>query len=213
MIREIDEWDDQKGEQYWGTDRLKRMIDSRGLERERGALTLLKSLQFDSSRQIRVADLGCGIGRRYINFTEVFDKEFEYFGFDREQIMIDNAERYFRHQKFVKCELQELTDVHPGFIGYFDLAFTFHVLEYNHVLQQDEMIKNFYKILRSKGYYYMIENTIYEHNNIGYESLDDIRSLNNHSYTEAGWIRKLRRLGFELVTKTGKDGNFIFRKL
>ena len=127
--------------------------------------------------------------------------------------MIDNAERYFRHQKFVKCELQELTDVHPEFIGYFDLAFTFHVLEYNHVLQQDEMIKNFYKILRSTGYYYMIENTIYEHNNIGYESLDDVRSLNNHSYTEAGWISKLRRLGFELVTKTGKDGNFIFRKL
>jgi len=210
VIKKVNGWSNREGANYWGTDRLNRMIETRNLERERGTLVLLKKLPV--SANFKVCDLGCGIGRRHINIQEMMGDKFEYIGIEREEELLKAGRKYFPDLEFVKADLQELADKHPEFVEYFDLVLTFHVLQYNHIEQQDEILKNIYRILKENGYFYMKENTIYEHNNIGYKSMAETHSINGHSYTEAGWIKKLKGQGFELVAKTGKDGHFIFRK-
>lgn len=197
-------WVDRKGEKYWGTDRLERMIRTRNLESE-PLLPMLDEIPLP--KNYKVVDVGCGIGRRYKYFQGS-----TYVGIDREKIMISNAKKYFPNLNFHLVEAQEIIAALPQYKEKFDLALTFHVLQYNHVSQQVPIIKGIKFLLKPDGFYYLKENTIYKHNNIGYKDLNETRSINEHSYTEAGWIHKLSNLGFTLFSKLGKDGYFVFRK-
>lgn len=141
---------DQKGEEYWGTDRLERMVRTKDLESEIGALVLLDQVAHKVKSLI---DLGCGIGRRHIHF----DVE-RYVGIDREQIMIDKGKELFPHLELYQSELMNLSTMFPWFKDIFDMAFTFHVVQYNHEKQQKEIFNNIYEVIKPGGYYYMKEN-------------------------------------------------------
>jgi len=197
-------WVDRKGEKYWGGDRLDRMIKTRNLEAE-PCLPMLDPIPLPD--KYKVVDVGCGIGRRHKYFQGA-----TYVGLDRERIMIENGRKYFPHLKFILVEAQEIEKNLPQYEGKFDLALTFHVLQYNHISQQVPIINGIRFLLKPKGFYYLKENTIYSHNNIGYKDLSATHSINKCSYTEAGWIHKLSGLGFSLFKKLGRDGHFIFRR-
>ena len=197
-------WVDRKGEGYWGTDRLERMIKTRNLEAE-PFLPILDKIPLPM--KYKIVDVGCGIGRRHRYFQGA-----TYVGLDRERVMIDNGRKYFPHLKFHLVEAQKIMEALPRYKGEFDLALTFHVLQYNHVSQQVPIIEGIRFLLKPRGFYYLKENTIYKHNNIGYKDLSATRSINEHSYTEAGWVHKLQELGFTLFDKLGRDGYFVFRR-
>lgn len=198
------EWVDRKGLAFWGGDRLDRMIETRRLDAE-PFLPMLD--QIPLPKGYAVVDVGCGIGRRHKYFQGA-----KYVGLDREKVMIENGRKFFPNLKFHLVEAQQVEEKLPQYKAKFDLALTFHVLQYNHVSQQVGIINGIRFLLKPKGFYYLKENTIYEHNNIGYEDLSATHSINGHSYTEAGWIRKLFFLGFSLFKKLGRDGHFIFRR-
>ena len=142
---------DKKGEKVWCGDRMDRMIREKDISKtEAGALVLLDQLP---STLKSIADLGCGIGRRHIYFPEM-----EYVGFDREKVMVENGGKEFPNLDIRLCELMELKDTFPEFNKYFDLVFTFHVVQYNYPAQQQEIFKNIYEIIKPGGYYYMKEN-------------------------------------------------------
>lgn len=197
-------WVDRKGENYWGSDRLDRMIRTRNLEDEPLLLMLDKIPLPD---KFSIVDVGCGIGRRHKYFPVA-----TYVGLDREKVMIENGRKYFPHLTLILVEAQEIEENLPELEAQFDLALTFHVLQYNNVEQQVPIIRGIQFLLKPKGFYYLKENTIYANNNVGYENLNATHSINGHSYTEAGWIHKLSELGFSLFCKSGKDGHFVFRK-
>ena len=142
--------DDKKGSQYWGGDRMERMLREKNLENELDGLLLMKYLPAGLTS---VADLGCGIGRRHIYFPGM-----NYVGFDREEIMIENGNKEFPHLDLRLCDLMELNEKFPDLNGFFDLVFTFHVVQYNYPAQQKEIFNNIYNILKPGGYYYMKEN-------------------------------------------------------
>lgn len=196
-------WVDRKGEQYWGTDRLERMVKTRNLEAE-PSLPLLDQIPLPN--KYKIVDVGCGIGRRHKYFQGT------YVGLDREKIMIEHGRKHFPHLKFHLVEAQQIEESLPQYKETFDLALTFHVLQYNHISQQTAIINGIRYLLKPRSFYYLKENTIYEHNNIGYEDLGATHSINEHSYTEAGWIHKLSNLGFTLFARLGRDGHFVFRR-
>jgi SAM-dependent methyltransferase len=204
-VKKIPGWSERTGDTYWGGDRIERMTRTRNLESERSGLALLNKIDMNSIET--VADLGSGIGRRHIYFPEK-----TYVGFDRERVMIENGKKYFPHLELHLVDAMELLEKLPEMRERFDLLLTFHVLQYNHIDQQDEIIQQIYGMLKPGGLYYLKENTIYEHNNIGYSTMGDTRSINGHSYTEAGWIKKLEGFGFKLLHTVGRDGHFIFQK-
>lgn len=204
--KKIKNWDDRKGTNYWGTDRLDRMIKTKDLGKEEGALELIGEL--DLKAKLKFADIGSGIGRRHKYFPN-----YEYVGFDREQVMVDKGKEIFPDLTFHQVDIQELEESFPEYKGAFDLALTFHVIQYNHVEQQDEMIKGINFILKPGGKFYMKENTIYQHNNIGYKDLSETHSINDCSYTSAGWIAKLERLGFSCLHHRGPNGHYLFQKV
>jgi len=193
---------DKKGIKHWGGDRLDRMVKEKDLLKEQ-TLKLLPYI--DLSKIKSIADIGCGIGRRHKYFPNA-----QYIGFDREEIMIKTGKEHFPNLDLYLCDIQDLTETYPQFIKYFDLAFTFHVIQYNHSEQHDEIILSIKKILKKNALFYMKENTIYEHNNnIGYISMEETHSLNNSSYTEVGWIHLLKQYNFSLVAKD--DSHYIFQ--
>lgn len=200
LIRVID----RKGDKYWGTDRLDRMIKTRNLEAE-PHLPMLDQIPLPD--KYKIVDVGCGIGRRHKYFQGA-----TYVGLDRERIMIENGRKYFPHLKFHLVEAQEIEKNLPQYKGKFDLALTYSVLQYNHISHQVPIINGIRFLLKPKGFYFLRENTIYSHNNIGYKDLSATHSINKYSYTEAGWIHKLSGLGFSLFKKLGRDGYFIFRR-
>lgn len=204
MKKQVQGWSERAGSSYWGGDRLDRMLATKDLENEGGALPLLEYV--DLSTIQRIADVGSGIGRRHKYFPDA-----HYVGIEREEIMVENGRRVFPHLEFHLADAQELETALPQFKGDFDMVLTFHVLQYNHVQQQEEILNGIRFILKPGGFFYMKENTIYEHNNIGYTDMEDVRSLNNSSYTAAGWKHKLGRHGFSCITEAD-HGHFLFRK-
>ena len=146
----VEGYGDQKGADFWGTDRLQRMVEGKDLYSERGALVLMHKI---AHKVNSVIDLGCGIGRRHIHFPG-----FKYVGVDREEIMVEKGRKVFPDLELYQCELMDLTEKFPQLKEAFDMAFTFHVVAYNHPIQQQEIFKNIYEVIKPGGYYYMKEN-------------------------------------------------------
>ena len=201
-------WGNREGKEYWGGDRFQRMRKQDDNKMERGKMALLDTLLSLPGPVKLQADLGCGIGRRNHQYPGL-----EYTGFDREEIMVEEAKKRYPDLTFHLCDLQLLVEKFPQYEDHFDVATTFHVIQYNHVEQQEEIIRGIRFILRPGGYLYMKENTIYEHNNNGvYSDLDSVVSKNTCSYTRAGWVAKFAQHGFELMASDDMHGHFIFRK-
>lgn len=135
---------DQKGTEYWGGDRLERMIATQDIPE--GPPHLLP----DGINS--VIDLGSGIGRRRKHFPGM-----RYVGVDREDCMIENGRKVYPGIELYQCDLMELIEIFPQFKELFDLAFTFHAVQYNHSLQQLEIFRNIYEVIVPNGFYYMIE--------------------------------------------------------
>ena len=148
--RKIEKYDDKSGKEYWGTGRIEKMVREKELTSERGALVLMSKI---ASEVKSVVDLGCGIGRRHIHFPG-----FKYVGIDREKVMIDKGKEVFPELELYRCDLMEVADKFSQFKEAFDMAFTFHVVQYNHSTQQQEIFKNIYEVIKPGGYYYMKEN-------------------------------------------------------
>ena len=200
-------WDERSGDGYW-SDRMEVMKSRDDQELEREKMLLFDVLMAQEGPIIKMADLGCGIGRRHVQYPGL-----EYTGFDREAAMVQEASRRFPELKFHHCDGQTLCEEFPQYEGHFDLVTTYHVLQYNHVEQQREIIKGSNLLLRPGGYAYVKENTIYAHNNDGlYADLGSEDSLNGCSYTQAGWERVFKDAGFGLVATDGEHGHFIFKK-
>lgn len=146
----VEGFGDQKGAEFWGSGRIQKMVKEKDLDNERGILILMHKI---ASEVNSVIDLGCGIGRRHIHFPG-----FKYVGIDREEIMIEKGKETFPDLELYQCELMELTEKFPHLKEMFDMAFTFHVVQYNHPTQQQEIFKNIYEVIKPGGYYYMKEN-------------------------------------------------------
>ena len=148
--KKVEGYSDQKGSKYWGTGRIQKMIKEKDLKNERGALTLMSHIP---PTVTSVLDLGCGIGRRHVHFPGL-----RYVGVDREEIMIENAKKIFPDLEFYLSDLMQLTETLPNLKKSFDMAFTFHVVQYNHPIQQQIIFNNIYEMIKPGGYYYMKEN-------------------------------------------------------
>jgi len=197
-------WEERTGANYWGTDRMERMLKTKDLEGEDGALALLEHVDLKDVK--RVVDVGSGIGRRHKYFPNS-----DYVGIDREKVMVENGKKVFPHLDLRLADAQELDKSLPDLESSFDLALTFHVLQYNHVDQQEAILAGVKFLLKPGALFYMKENTIYEHNNIGYSDLSATHSINKCSYTAAGWKSKLKRHGFTCLHEAG-HGHFLFRR-
>lgn len=207
-VNNVEGWDNREGRKYWGTDRLSRMIETRNLEGEEEVLLLLDHIDLEGLDGGYVADIGCGIGRRHRYF-----KNMSYVGFDREEVMLDAGRKYFPELTFKLCDVQELKDEFPEYLEFFDLVLTFHVIQYNHIRQQESMLDSISYILKPGALFYMKENTIYEHNNIGYSDLSETHSINGSSFTEAGWISHVEKHKFKLESTANMHGHFLFRRI
>lgn len=204
----VPNWAERSGTDYW-KDRIEVMKDQDDKGREKEKMLLFDELMGQSGKIEKLADIGCGIGRRNVAFPGL-----DYYGFDREIIMVEEARKRYPQFTFNHVDGQELAQAYPDYKEYFDVVSTYHVVQYNHVDQQVEIFKGFHHLLRPGGYLYLKENTIYAHNNKGmYSDLQSTHSVNKHSYTEAGWVAALKRAGFELVLTCGKQGHYIFKKV
>lgn len=203
----VPNWSERAGSGFW-EQRLEIMKTHDDNKLERSKMLLVDRLMECEGPLERLADLGCGIGRRHFQYPG-----FIYVGFDREKIMVEEAQKRFPRLTFHLCDGQLLREQFPQYENHFDVVTTFHVLQYNHVLQQEEIIRGISFLLRPRGYIYLKENAIYAHNNGGlYADLDSTESINGYSYTGAGWIAKFDRHNYDLIATDGMNGHFIFQK-
>jgi SAM-dependent methyltransferase len=125
------------------------MVATRHLEKEPNGLYLLD--QFPTPEM--VGDFGSGIGRRRIYFPDS-----EYIGFDREEIMVDNAKKYFPDYDIRLADITQVDKQYPEMAAYFDLILTFAVVQYNNAEEQREIYKCIHRCLKPEGLYYWREN-------------------------------------------------------
>lgn len=138
-----------KNDVDWSGDRIERMVRTRHLESEQGALRLLAKFPVPS----KVGDFGSGIGRRHQYFPES-----EYIGLDREEIMVQNAEKYFPHLDIRLADITKADEKYPELRGYFDMILTFAVVQYNYDEEQKAIYQCIHRCLRPGGLYYWREN-------------------------------------------------------
>ena len=133
----------------WSGDRIERMVRTRHLEKEPNNLRLLDRFPVPS----RVGDFGSGIGRRRIYFPES-----EYIGLDREEIMIENAHKYFPELDIRLADIVSVDSQYPELAEYFDLILTFAVVQYNYPEEQRRIYECIHRCLKPGGLYYWREN-------------------------------------------------------
>ena len=148
--KNVEKHEDKQGSDYWGSGRIQKMVREKDLKSEKEVLVLFNKI---SSEVNSVIDLGCGIGRRHVHFPGV-----RYVGVDREKVMVDKGGEIFPDLMLYRCDLMDLSDEFPQFKKVFDLAFTFHVVQYNNPEEQAEIFNNIHAVLKTGGYYYMKEN-------------------------------------------------------
>jgi SAM-dependent methyltransferase len=125
------------------------MVRTRHLESEPNPLVLLD--RFPTPQ--RVGDFGSGIGRRRIYFPDS-----EYIGFDREELMIENAHKYFPDRDIRRADITAIHQSYPELVGYFDMILTFAVVQYNYPEEQVQIYKCIHNCLKPEGLYYWREN-------------------------------------------------------
>ena len=135
----------------WAGDRIERMIRTRNLESEASGLKLLDG-RFETPT--KVGDFGSGIGRRRVYFPDA-----EYIGFDREDVMLENAKKYFPDYDIRRGDITQVDVQYPELVGYFDLILTFSVVQYNNEEEQLAIYKCIHRCLKPGGLYYWRENS------------------------------------------------------
>lgn len=133
----------------WSGDRIERMVETRHLEKEPNGLYLLD--RFPTPQ--KVGDFGSGIGRRRIYFPDS-----EYIGIDREELMVDNAHKYFPELDIRLSDIVSVDSQYPELAEYFDMILTFAVVQYNYSEEQRRIYKCIHRCLKSEGLYYWREN-------------------------------------------------------
>lgn len=138
-----------KGTTDWSGDRIQRMVRTRHLENEQNALVLLEEVGMPEV----VGDFGSGIGRRAIYFPDA-----EYIGFDREEVMLENAKKYFPERDIRMADITQVDKQYPELVGHFDMILTFAVVQYNFPEEQRKIYECIGRCLKPGGLYYWREN-------------------------------------------------------
>ena len=133
----------------WSTERIDRMVRTRHLEDEQNGLYLLD--HYDTPAL--VGDFGSGIGRRRIYFPDS-----EYIGFDRAEVMIENAREYFPDYDIRMGDITQIDSQYPELAGSFDMILTYAVVQYNFPEEQEAIYNCIHRCLKTGGLYYWREN-------------------------------------------------------
>lgn len=142
---------------------------------------LSKTLPLNAS----ILDCGCGIGKHVNAFAKL---DYHVVGVDQSKNAIKYATQLNANNPNVQLKNMRLQDLETLGKARFDLIHTCAVLQHSKLFRQEEILKNFTKVLKPKGYYLCAECT-----------LPDDTPTNGYSYPLKEYIEFMDRNGFTLV--------------